>query len=284
MKEFLLAKIYNGYVKTNFCPPLNRLYYLPRAETLSEIISRYPKEKKQKEKFERKLEIDGIWFKTLIHIVTYDEEEEKENRSPQFKDALVQVLQDTIRVIDPKSLLPMYTWDINLLYQWKMPNPKTLIAYFGFQVELSEAVVFKSLDVKKIVSLITSYTTNTPFFGYDLKHIEKLFERPRYFTREELKQYDGSDPELPVYLAIKGTVFDVTPGRRHYGKGGAYSHFAGKDASRSFVTGCFTDECYKADIEKGLEGLSDKDMETVNGWYKFYNEHKDYKAIGFVRN
>jgi len=167
MKELLLSKIYNGYVKTNFCPPLNRLYYLPRAETLSEIISRYPKEKKQKEKSERKQQekIDGIWFKTLIHIVIYDDvkDEEKENRPPQFKDSLVQVSQDTIRVIDPKSLLPMYTWDINLLYQWKMPNPKTLIAYFGFQVELSEAVVFKSLDVKKIVSLITSFTTNTPF-------------------------------------------------------------------------------------------------------------------------
>ncbi|ONL94634.1 BTB/POZ domain-containing protein NPY2 [Zea mays] len=35
-------------------------------------------------------------------------------------------------------------------------------------------------------------------------------------------------------------VFDVTKGRSHYGPGGGYHHFAGRDASRAFVSGNFT--------------------------------------------
>jgi len=42
------------------------------------------------------------------------------------------------------------------------------------------------------------------------------------FTREELKYYDGSNPDLPIYLAIIGEVFDVTRGKQHYGNGSGY--------------------------------------------------------------
>ena len=31
-------------------------------------------------------------------------------------------------------------------------------------------------------------------------------------TLKELAQHDGSDPEKPLLLAIRGTVFDITPG------------------------------------------------------------------------
>jgi hypothetical protein len=40
-------------------------------------------------------------------------------------------------------------------------------------------------------------------------------------------------------LAINGTIYDVSNGRKHYGPGGSYHFFAGADASRGFVTGCF---------------------------------------------
>lgn len=35
---------------------------------------------------------------------------------------------------------------------------------------------------------------------------------------EELQQHDGSDKEKPVWVAIKGKVFDVTPRREMYGQ------------------------------------------------------------------
>lgn len=48
----------------------------------------------------------------------------------------------------------------------------------------------------------------------------------------DLKQYDGSDPSKPIYVAIKGRVFDVSHKKDMYGKGAGYNVFAGKDASR----------------------------------------------------
>lgn len=58
-------------------------------------------------------------------------------------------------------------------------------------------------------------------------------------TQNELARYDGSDPAKNIYLAIKGEIFDVTAGRPYYGKGGGYSFFSGRDASRAYTTGCF---------------------------------------------
>lgn len=40
----------------------------------------------------------------------------------------------------------------------------------------------------------------------------------RLFTPEELAKYDGTDADLPVYLAVLGRVYDVTEGREFYGK------------------------------------------------------------------
>ncbi|CAG8460564.1 4467_t:CDS:2 [Funneliformis caledonium] len=37
------------------------------------------------------------------------------------------------------------------------------------------------------------------------------------FTPAELAKFDGSDSSAPVYLAVKGTVFDVSEKRNLYG-------------------------------------------------------------------
>ncbi|KAI8270362.1 hypothetical protein K4K58_010859 [Colletotrichum sp. SAR11_239] len=65
---------------------------------------------------------------------------------------------------------------------------------------------------------------------------------PIELTPEQLLAYNGSDPELPIYLAINHTIFDVSANPRIYGPGGSYNVFAGHDASRGFVTGCFLED------------------------------------------
>eukprot|EP01127_Copromyxa_protea_P018844 TRINITY_DN6010_c0_g1_i1.p1 TRINITY_DN6010_c0_g1~~TRINITY_DN6010_c0_g1_i1.p1 ORF type:complete len:425 (-),score=82.27 TRINITY_DN6010_c0_g1_i1:190-1464(-) len=41
-KEMVLTNIYNGLVMTNYCPPINRLFYVPREDTLKNIIKNFP--------------------------------------------------------------------------------------------------------------------------------------------------------------------------------------------------------------------------------------------------
>jgi len=48
----------------------------------------------------------------------------------------------------------------------------------------------------------------------------------------DLSAFDGQDPSKPIYVAIKGKVFDVSAKREMYGPGAGYNIFAGKDASK----------------------------------------------------
>ncbi|EFY90395.1 heme/steroid binding domain protein [Metarhizium acridum CQMa 102] len=79
------------------------------------------------------------------------------------------------------------------------------------------------------------------------------FSGPIYLTEKELLAYDGSDAEKPLYLAINGTIYDVSSNRRMYGPGGSYNVFTGRDAARGFVTGCFAED-QTADL-RGLEEM-----------------------------
>jgi predicted heme/steroid binding protein len=53
----------------------------------------------------------------------------------------------------------------------------------------------------------------------------------KIFTVAELVKYDGSNSSLPIYLALDGNVYDVTPGKKFYAVGGAYHSLAGRDSS-----------------------------------------------------
>ena len=61
-------------------------------------------------------------------------------------------------------------------------------------------------------------------------------------TDIELRQYDGSNPDKPIYLALNGTIYDVSASPQTYGPGGSYHFFAGRDAARAFLTGCFVED------------------------------------------
>ncbi|KAG0649302.1 Membrane steroid-binding 2 [Hyphodiscus hymeniophilus] len=73
-------------------------------------------------------------------------------------------------------------------------------------------------------------------------------------TDEQLASYTGADPEKPIYIALNGTIFDVSSGRSFYGPGGHYGHFAGRDATRAWVTTCFQPEHLTWDM-KGVEAM-----------------------------
>lgn len=93
-------------------------------------------------------------------------------------------------------------------------------------------------------------------------------------SAEELAKHDGTDPNIPVYIAILGRVYDVEKGRRHYEVGSGYNVFAGRDSTPSFVTGKFVREEATDDVK----GLSPEEMMGVKEWLDFYR--KDYSYVG----
>ncbi|RPA97269.1 cytochrome b5 [Choiromyces venosus 120613-1] len=83
-------------------------------------------------------------------------------------------------------------------------------------------------------------------------NLKNLFKTPLVLTDEQLSQYSGANPELPIYVAVNGSVFDVSASPQTYGPGGSYGFFSGRDASRAFVSGCFKD-----DLTWDLRGLEE---------------------------
>lgn len=141
------------------------------------------------------------------------------------------------------------------------------------------------------------------------KSAPKKQKGPVILTPTELALHDGTDPALPIYVAVNGTVFDVSANPGMYGPGGGYHFFAGRDATRAFVTGCFAEDLtddltgveemfIPIDEPEDLEGLSSgegkkrreqdvrlakkKIESTVAHWSGFFGNHKKYFAVGKV--
>ncbi|KAK7731814.1 hypothetical protein SLS53_008635 [Cytospora paraplurivora] len=137
-----------------------------------------------------------------------------------------------------------------------------------------------------------------------------IFNGPVYLTPEELAQFDGTDPSKPIYLAINGSIYDVTPGARMYGPGGSYRFFAGTDASRSYVTGCFAED--RTPDMRGVEEMflplddpevdshftkaelktlreqekriaKKKTYDALKHWVDFFGNSKKYSFVGYVK-
>lgn len=86
---------------------------------------------------------------------------------------------------------------------------------------------------------------------------------------------------MPVYIGIRGRVFDVTSGRNFYGPGGPYENFAGRDASRGLACGSFDEDMLTKDLEgplDKLEGLGQDEMEALKGWEERFEEK--YLIVG----
>ncbi|KAN0109759.1 Cytochrome b5-like heme/steroid binding domain containing protein [Russula decolorans] len=96
------------------------------------------------------------------------------------------------------------------------------------------------------------------------------------FTQEQLKAYGGSDASKPIYVAIKGTVFDVSRKRETYGPGGSYAVLAGKDGSRALGLSSLKPEDAVADWST----LEEKERKTLDDWHTFFT--KRYNIVGRV--
>ncbi|KAI3501641.1 hypothetical protein L1887_29562 [Cichorium endivia] len=93
-------------------------------------------------------------------------------------------------------------------------------------------------------------------------------------TLDQLKQYDGTDPSKPIYIGVRGRIFDVSTAKSFYGPGGSYAMFAGKDASRALAKMSKNDE----DVIGSLDGLTEKELGILADWEKKFEAK--YPIVG----
>jgi len=103
-------------------------------------------------------------------------------------------------------------------------------------------------------------------------------------TVEELAEFDGrplddSGERAPLYLAIRGRIYDVTAGAAFYGPGRSYHKLVGHDATRAFCTGCLEPDC----LISSTQGLSESQQREADRWIELYEHHDKYKLVGRIR-
>ncbi|XP_065226961.1 neuferricin [Planococcus citri] len=93
------------------------------------------------------------------------------------------------------------------------------------------------------------------------------------FAIEDLEQRNGKNSK-DLYLSILGKVFDVSSGQSYYGAGQMYHGFIGRDASRAFITGDFSESGLTDDV---LD-LPLQDLRHLKEWLKMYEDKYKYKG------
>ncbi|KAG9002181.1 hypothetical protein FRB94_013200 [Tulasnella sp. JGI-2019a] len=80
----------------------------------------------------------------------------------------------------------------------------------------------------------------------------------------------------PIWLAIKGHVFDVSSKPDMYGPGGGYSVFAGKDGSKGLGLGSLKPE----DAVPDDGALGPAEQKVLDDWLVFFQ--KRYNQVGLL--
>ncbi|XP_055910171.1 membrane-associated progesterone receptor component 1-like [Eupeodes corollae] len=96
----------------------------------------------------------------------------------------------------------------------------------------------------------------------------------RDFTIQELRAFDGNQPDGRVLIGVNGSVYDVTKGKNFYGPGGPYASFAGRDASRNLAT--FNVTANDNDEYDDLSDLNAMEMDSVREWEMQFKEKYIY--------
>ncbi|XP_033860668.2 neudesin [Acipenser ruthenus] len=114
-------------------------------------------------------------------------------------------------------------------------------------------------------------------FAQELKHNPVGTKPVRLFTDEDLAKYHGQEDGQPIYMAVKGVVFDVSSGKDFYGKDAPYNALVGKDSTRAVAKMSLEPD----DLTSDTSGLTEEQMKSLEDI--FLNVYKaKYPIVGYT--
>ena len=99
----------------------------------------------------------------------------------------------------------------------------------GDTKELVIVIVTLCTGIYLLVSIISAAASRPPARVIKKKEEAEVPDPPRDFTIEQLREFDGSN-DKPIYIALRGEVYDVSSASDFYGEGSGYHCFAGREA------------------------------------------------------
>jgi membrane-associated progesterone receptor component len=100
---------------------------------------------------------------------------------------------------------------------------------------------------------------------------EKKFVEIKDYTPSQLAKFNGVDG-APIYICVKGNIYDVSSKPNFYGPAGPYGLFAGKDASRALAKGSLKAE----DVDNtDISDLKLPEVDALNQWEVSYQSKYD---------
>ncbi|XP_048831131.1 neudesin [Brienomyrus brachyistius] len=99
----------------------------------------------------------------------------------------------------------------------------------------------------------------------------------RLFTDDDLQSYNGQEEGKPIYLAVKGVVFDVTKGKEFYGRGAPYNALAGRDCTKAVAKMSLDPE----DLTHDTTGLTEEELQSLDSIFKDTYKAK-YPIVGYT--
>ena len=105
----------------------------------------------------------------------------------------------------------------------------------------------------------------------------KVEVKKRDYTISQLREFDGSTEEKPIYISLKGDVYDVSSARHLYGPGCAYHCMAGREASRAMAKLSFDEEDLQSTETEDLNGF---ERGTLDDWIEKFRHYKGYPIVG----
>jgi len=97
------------------------------------------------------------------------------------------------------------------------------------------------------------------------------------FTASELKKHNGSKAGIPILTSVLGRVYDVTPAKDLFGKGGPYEMFAGRDGTYNLAVMSLQAKTLDVfDYE-----LEEEEKEALADWLAYFDKRYD-RPIGVL--